>query len=254
VRTRGERQVLGYRQLGREALVQPALGDERHARPDELLGRTALRLQAELLAVDNQRAGPGLARAADRLRHRDRTRADQPGQPHDLALLQVEIESLDGADHQVPHLDSRFHPRVAVDPVVRHQVTAEHQPGEARLVGLLGGDAHLNHLAVAHHRDHVGHLDDFLKLVGDHQHRGTAVNHRLDEGEEAAPGRLAHRPGGLIEDNEPAAWLVVLHGDSHDLRAGVQQRSRTWACGTTARKHRKRVSVKPACLQVTKCP
>ena len=94
----GQDDVLAHAQVGDDALGRAVLGRERDTALDRCGGRVVLHLRA----VDLEGAGIGPVEAEDEARQLGPARSQQAGKPHDLALVQVQVERLDRAGEAEP--------------------------------------------------------------------------------------------------------------------------------------------------------
>ena len=230
-----EHDVLADREVGDDALGVPVLRRERDAVAD----RVPRGGDPRRLAVDLDLAGVGPVGAVEQPDQLGPPGAEQPGDPDDLAVEDVEVGRL---QHAAPaHARSRAAPaspersmsrarRAPRSPrarrVARPTIFVTRSPRGRSLARVLA-----DQLAVAEHRDPVGDLVDLLEEVADEQDGHALVAQVADHGEQPvhlvaveARGRLVQDQHPGVEDHRPADRDQLLHRDrvAGQQRVGVE--------------------------------
>ena len=202
-----ERQVLADGQTEDQRLQLAIFRHQPDAEPD----RVARRADADRLAVDEDLAAVVLVGAEDGARDLGAARADQPGQPDDLAGADAERDVLEHDRRRIltgagaaetAHLEHRRRRALGealqtalglFRPEEVPQGTADHQPDDA--VGRRLGDRQLaGELAVAQDRDPIADGEDLLEAVRDVDDRQTARLEPADDLEQRRRPRCRSGP------------------------------------------------------------
>ncbi len=217
-----EHGVLGQGEVEDEAVPVAILRDV----PDAAAVGLPRRGMRHLAALEHDAPIAGPAHAGERFDELGLAVSVDAGDAQDLALPQGEghaphgIEAAVVAHPEVVDLQDDLARRAGCPLDLQQDLAPDHELGQAALRGLAPRQRP-DALAAPQHGDAVGHLEDLVELVGDHDH-GRAALAQLVQHAEQLP-RLLRREhgGGLVEDEHarvPVQGLedlgALLHADA----------------------------------------
>ena len=225
------RQVVGDGEVGHQAHPQPVTGDVADAGLDGLAGGAV----GDLPTVDADVAPGGRSQSGDHLGQLPLPVAGDTGDPQDLPLVDGEGDAPQRGQPlvvqrlQLLHLQDYPAGPAGLLAQVEEDFPSDHQPGQFRLGGLLGGEGG-DDAAGPQHRHPVGEGHHLVQLVGDEDDRLTFVGHLTQRGRQV--GCLLGRQDrcGLVQDQHvgpPVEELQDLHplllpdGELPDVGIGV---------------------------------
>ena len=215
----GERDVLGDLHIHEQTFFAPVLGDE---------GDPPANAAARRVALDRLAAKPDFA-GVERIQTEENAGEFRAAGPHeteqakDLAAVQGEVDVLDdalGAEVARGKQDGRLRCRCAFR-VKLLDSAADHQRDHAADVEFPAG-AESRQLAVAKHRDVVGHAHDVAENMRNVDHRLAGLAQPLDQAEQPFRFARGQRRGRLVEYDD---WGVELQrlGDLDQLAFARRQ-------------------------------
>ncbi len=198
----------------RSSREQPDAGADEAAR---VAGRDPLAVDLDLPAVD----GVGAEQRAQQL---GPPRAEQPADPEDLALADLQVDRRVGPAHaQAGRLQQRL-PGLArlAGRVQRLDLAADHGRDQ-RVVVEVGHRARRAHLAVAQHGDAVADLEHLLEPVADVEHRHPALAQLADQLQQRVRLVAGQRGRRLVEHDHAGVARQHL-GHLDQLPGGRRER------------------------------
>ena len=159
--------------------------------------------------------------AGDDVGQLEHARAGEPGEPEDLALVDVEVDAAQPLAGDLAHLEHHRRVRLRRDrrTVVRVDVLAHHQARERARVQR-GDVVRAHEPAAAQDRHPVGELEDLVHPVRDVEDRRPRLAHLPDDGEQTLDLVVGKHRRGLVEHEQPSAAVPALQrGGDRDDRA-----------------------------------
>ena len=227
LRLQREDEVLAHRQVGQDALGFAVLRAKGHPVPH----RRAHRTEPDPVAGEADPAAVGVVNSEEQPGGLRPARAEQAGEPGDLAAAEREIEGMQRtAPAEAMRLEQRGGGRWERGRPARFrsarpyggELATEH-PAHQRKPRQFGRNKLADQRAVAEHRDPVANRIHLLEKMG-HKHYAQALRAQLPHDLEQLPDLLlVEAGGGLVEDQELRAQIERACDGHHLLDRQRQQ-------------------------------
>ena len=136
----------------------------------------------------------------------------EPGDPEDLALVDIEVDAVQPVGAGIPELehDRRVGSRRHRGPEVRIDILADHQLGQAAVIDLRHGQRR-DYAAGSQHGHAVGDLEDLVEAVRDVENAGASALHLPHHLEQPLDLVVWQHGRRLVEHEHAAPSLPALH-------------------------------------------